>query len=102
MGLQRRKAHAVPEAELVHAQGMQSITNLIVRRRFGADGADGPVVALNAHGDVVPPGRGLEPWTLMAAPMAEGKPLWPRGGREQERLLATYTFALRALEALQA
>ena len=27
--------HGVPQAE-VHAQGMQSITNLIVRRRYGA------------------------------------------------------------------
>ncbi|HTH80755.1 MAG TPA: peptidase M20, partial [Ramlibacter sp.] len=47
--------HAVPEAD-VHAQGMQSITNLIVRRKYGA----GRVIALNAHGDVVPPGEG---WT---------------------------------------
>ena len=35
---------------------MISCTNLVVRKRFG----DGPVVALNAHGDVVPPGEG---WT---------------------------------------
>src|SRR5271166_4761421 len=45
--------HPVPEAE-VRAVGMRSATNLIVRHRFG----DGPVVALNAHGDVVPPGDG--------------------------------------------
>ncbi len=43
-------------AERVKAAGMISATNLIVRHRFG----DGPVVALNAHGDVVPPGGG---WT---------------------------------------
>ncbi len=55
MGLQAEK-HPVPAAE-VQAYGLQSITNLIVRRRFG-DG--GPVIALNAHGDVVPPGEG---WT---------------------------------------
>ena len=36
--------------------GLESITNLIVRRRYGA----GPTIALNAHGDVVPPGEG---WT---------------------------------------
>jgi acetylornithine deacetylase/succinyl-diaminopimelate desuccinylase-like protein len=48
--------HAVPPAE-VQAYGMRSITNLIVRRRYSADGF---VVALNAHGDVVPPGEG---WT---------------------------------------
>ena len=50
------EAHAVPEA-LVQAQGMQSITNLVARRRYGAGGR---IVALNAHGDVVPPGEG---WT---------------------------------------
>ena len=38
------------------ANGMVSATNLVVRTRFG----DGPVIALNAHGDVVPPGEG---WT---------------------------------------
>src|SRR3954451_10417184 len=45
--------HPVP-AELVREAGMVSCTNLVVRKRFG----DGPVVALNAHGDVVPPGEG--------------------------------------------
>src|SRR5690554_1227094 len=48
--------HAGPGAQ-VSDYGMQSITNLIVRRRYGTDG---PVIALNAHGDVVPPGEG---WT---------------------------------------
>jgi hypothetical protein len=48
--------HPVPAAE-VAAGGLASITNLIVRRRFGEGG---PVIALNAHGDVVPPGEG---WT---------------------------------------
>ena len=47
--------HPVPE-DVVRANGMISCTNLVVRKRFG----DGPVVALNAHGDVVPPGEG---WT---------------------------------------
>ena len=50
--------HPVPD-ELVRANGMVSATNLVVRRRFG-EGGGGPVVALNAHGDVVPPGEG---WT---------------------------------------
>ena len=48
--------HPVPEDQ-VRANGMASATNLVVRRRFG-EGV--PVVALNAHGDVVPPGEG---WT---------------------------------------
>ena len=47
--------HPVPQAQ-VRAYGMESITNLIVRRNYGA----GRVIALNAHGDVVPPGEG---WT---------------------------------------
>lgn len=47
--------HAVPQAE-VKAYGLESITNLIVRRKYG----EGPTIALNAHGDVVPPGEG---WT---------------------------------------
>jgi succinyl-diaminopimelate desuccinylase len=41
--------HAVPTADVL-ANGMISATNLIVRHRFGP----GPVIALNAHGDVVP------------------------------------------------
>ncbi len=48
--------HKVPDA-LVKANGMVSATNLIVRRKFGQGG---PTIALNAHGDVVPPGTG---WT---------------------------------------
>ena len=47
--------YPVPERD-VRAAGLVSLTNLIVRRRFGA----GPVIALNSHGDVVPPGEG---WT---------------------------------------
>ena len=50
--------HAVTQAE-VEARGLQSITNLIVRRNYAKDGA-GLTIALNAHGDVVPPGDG---WT---------------------------------------
>ena len=45
--------HPVP-ADVVRQNGMISATNLVVRHRFG----DGPTVALNAHGDVVPPGEG--------------------------------------------
>ncbi len=41
-------------ARQVRAAGLASLTNLIVRRRFGT----GPTIALNAHGDVVPPGEG--------------------------------------------
>ena len=48
--------HAVPTAD-VQAYGMESITNLIVRRPLGSRRQDH---CLNAHGDVVPPGEG---WT---------------------------------------
>ena len=48
--------HPVP-ADAVHAYGMESITNLIVRRPYGPPGS-GRTIALNAHGDVVPPGEG--------------------------------------------
>src|SRR3546814_17435886 len=47
--------HRVPAAT-VKAAGMIAATNLVVRKKFG----DGPVIALNAHGDVVSPGAG---WT---------------------------------------
>ena len=61
MGLEAEK-HPVPQAE-VHAAGLQSVTNLIVRRKYGADDDAGQsnaglTVLLNAHGDVVPPGEG--------------------------------------------
>ena len=45
---------AVPK-QRVRDYGMESVTNLIVRHKFGNDG---PTIALNAHGDVVPPGDG--------------------------------------------
>ncbi|QPF75178.1 ArgE/DapE family deacylase [Roseateles sp. DAIF2] len=94
-GYQAEK-HAVPEAE-VRDYGLQSITNLIVRRRF-AEG--GPVIALNAHGDVVPPGEG---WTHgpYSGDIADGK-LYGRASAVSKSDFATYTFALRALEALGA
>ncbi|ODV10964.1 MAG: peptidase M20 [Rubrivivax sp. SCN 70-15] len=92
MGLQAER-HPVPAAE-VRAYGLQSITNLIVRRRFG-DG--GPVIALNAHGDVVPPGEG---WTHdpYGAEIVAGK-LYGRASAVSKSDFASFTFALRALEA---
>ena len=52
------ESHAVPEAQ-VREYGLQSLTNLVVRRAYG-EGAGARVIGLNAHGDVVPPGEG---WT---------------------------------------
>jgi acetylornithine deacetylase/succinyl-diaminopimelate desuccinylase-like protein len=86
--------HAVPEAE-VRDYGLTSLTNLIVRRRF-AEG--GRTVALNAHGDVVPPGEG---WTHdpYGGEVIDGK-LYGRASAVSKSDFATFSFALRALEAL--
>jgi succinyl-diaminopimelate desuccinylase len=86
--------HPVP-AQAVKDYGLESITNLIVRRRYG-DG--GPVIALNAHGDVVPPGEG---WTHgpYSGEVADGK-LYGRASAVSKSDFASYTFAVRALESL--
>ena len=90
------EAYPVPEAD-VRAYGLQSVTNLIVRRPYGAPGS-GPVVALNAHGDVVPPGDG---WTHdpYGAEIADGK-LYGRAAAVSKSDFASFTFAVRALESL--
>ena len=87
--------HPVPASE-VKAYGLESITNLIVRRRYG----DGPVIALNAHGDVVPPGDG---WTHdpYGGEVVDGK-LYGRASAVSKSDFASYTFAVRALESLGA
>ncbi|MDH4060482.1 MAG: M20/M25/M40 family metallo-hydrolase [Aquincola sp.] len=92
-GYQAEK-HPVPAAE-VKACGLESITNLIVRRRYGDRG---PTIALNAHGDVVPPGEG---WTHdpYGAEIVDGK-LYGRAAAVSKSDFATFTFALRALEAV--
>ena len=94
MGLDVEK-HAVPAAE-VHAAGMESITNLIVRRRYG----EGKTIALNAHGDVVPPGDG---WTHdpYGGEIVDGK-LYGRATAVSKSDMASFTFAVRALESLGA
>ncbi|HPR43012.1 MAG: ArgE/DapE family deacylase [Burkholderiaceae bacterium] len=86
--------HPVP-ADEVRAYGMESITNLIVRRRYG-DG--GRTIALNAHGDVVPPGEG---WTHdpYGAEVVDGK-LYGRAAAVSKSDFASFVFAVRALEAV--
>jgi succinyl-diaminopimelate desuccinylase len=86
--------HAVPDAD-VRAYGMESIVNLIVRRPYAAGG---PTLALNAHGDVVPPGEG---WTHppYGAVIEDGY-LYGRAAAVSKSDFATYVFAARALEAL--
>ena len=85
--------HAVPAAE-VHAAGLQSITNLIVRRKYGA----GKIVLLNAHGDVVPPGEG---WTHdpYGGEIENGN-IYGRAAAVSKCDFSTYAFAVRALEAV--
>ncbi len=83
-------------AEQVKAAGLESITNLIVRRKYGA----GRTVALNAHGDVVPPGEG---WTYppYGGEVHEGK-LYGRAAAVSKCDFSTFIFATRALESLGA
>ena len=85
--------YPVPAAE-VTAYGLESLTNLVVRRFYGP----GPTIALNAHGDVVPPGDG---WTHdpYGAEIVDGK-LYGRASAVSKSDFATYTFAVRALESL--
>ena len=99
--------HPVPDAD-VKAYGLTTLTNLIVRRAYGTSGrqdAAGPavrgrVIALNAHGDVVPPGEG---WTHDPyGGEVEGGKLYGRASAVSKSDFATYTFAVRALETLKA
>ena len=85
--------HAVPEAD-VKAYGLESIINLIVRRKYGA----GKTIALNAHGDVVPPGEG---WTHDPyGGEIENGAMYGRATAVSKSDFSTFTFATRALESL--
>ena len=87
--------HVVPEAE-VKAYGLETLTNLIVRRHYG----EGRTIALNAHGDVVPPGEG---WSKdpYGGDIEDGK-LYGRASAVSKCDFSTFTFAARALEAVNA
>jgi acetylornithine deacetylase/succinyl-diaminopimelate desuccinylase family protein len=82
--------HAVPP-DLAAAHGMISATNLVLRQKFGP----GPTIALNAHGDVVPPGEG---WSTdpYGAAIIDG---WMvgRGAAVSKSDIASYAFAVAAL-----
>jgi succinyl-diaminopimelate desuccinylase len=86
--------HPVPEP-LVRANGMVSAVNLVVRERFG----EGPVIALNAHGDVVPPGEG---WSSdpYGGEIRDGW-MYGRGVAVSKSDFSTYAYALLALKALE-
>lgn len=96
------EALTVPQAA-VRAAGMIAVTNLIVRERFGDGG--GPCIALNAHGDVVPPGLG---WTqdpyggAIVEDPQQGATMYGRGVAVSKSDFATYAFALLALKQLKA
>lgn len=85
--------HAVPQ-NIVQAAGLQSITNLVVRRHYGP----GKTVLLNAHGDVVPPGEG---WTKdpYGGEIEDGK-IYGRASAVSKGDFSSFTFATRALEAV--
>ena len=86
--------HRPPDAQ-VKRYGMVSVTNLVVRERFGT--GTGPMIALNAHGDVVPPGQG---WTHDPYGAEEkGGAIYGRGAAVSKSDFATYAFALLALKS---
>ena len=93
MGIAVEK-HEVPQAE-VQAAGLETITNLVARRHYGAGGI---TVAMNAHGDVVPPGEG---WTKnpYGGDIENGK-IYGRASAVSKCDFSTFTFATRALEAV--
>ena len=93
MGIPVEK-YDVPQAE-VQAAGLESITNLVARRQYGQGGR---VVAMNAHGDVVPPGEG---WTKnpYGGEIENGK-IYGRASAVSKCDFSTFTFATRALEAV--
>ena len=96
MGFEVEK-HPVPAAE-VHAAGLQSITNLIVRRKYGNVAGAGKTILLNAHGDVVPPGEG---WTRdpYGGEIDNGN-IYGRAAAVSKCDFSTFAFAVRALEAV--
>ncbi|MGH8833350.1 MAG: M20/M25/M40 family metallo-hydrolase, partial [Polaromonas sp.] len=97
MGIAVEK-YEVPQAE-VQAAGLETITNLVARRRYGDAGLKGGrIVAMNAHGDVVPPGEG---WTKnpYGGEIENGK-IYGRAAAVSKCDFSTFTFATRALEAV--
>lgn len=107
MGLSAEQ-YEVPQHE-VQQHGLQAITNLIVRQEFTPQGhqtapvqqlksSSGLTIALNAHGDVVPPGEG---WTHnpYGGEIHDGF-MFGRASAVSKSDFSTFTFALRALQDL--
>jgi succinyl-diaminopimelate desuccinylase len=82
--------YRVPDAAASGA-GMVAVTNLVVRHRFG----DGLTIALNAHGDAVPPGTGWA-YDPYGATVVDGR-MYGRGVAVSKSDFATYAYALLAL-----
>ena len=81
--------------DIVKEAGLESITNLIVRREY----LSGPTIALNAHGDVVPPGEGWS-YDPYAAVVKDGV-MYGHATAVSKCDFSTFTFAVRALESLK-
>jgi acetylornithine deacetylase/succinyl-diaminopimelate desuccinylase-like protein len=89
------ESYPVP-TDRVRDYGLQSLTNLVVRRPYGDAGR---VIGLNAHGDVVPPGEG---WTHdpYGGAIVDGR-LYGRASAVSKSDFSTYVFATRAIETLR-
>ncbi|MBV7508350.1 ArgE/DapE family deacylase [Bacillus sp. sid0103] len=83
----------VDEAE-VKAAGMISLANVLSRTEFG--NGEGTNIALNAHGDVVPPGLG---WSVdpYGGAVINGK-MYGRGVAVSKSDIAAYSYAVLALK----
>ncbi|TVY11262.1 ArgE/DapE family deacylase [Paenibacillus cremeus] len=92
MGFEKVSLLEVDPSE-VKAAGMLSLANVVAAVAFG-DG-DGPRIALNAHGDVVPPGLG---WSVdpYGGEIRNGK-MYGRGVAVSKSDIAAYTYAVQAL-----
>jgi acetylornithine deacetylase/succinyl-diaminopimelate desuccinylase-like protein len=94
--------HAERTAELLHHFGFEAEKHPVpaqeVKDYSNGSGA-GKTIALNAHGDVVPPGEG---WTHgpYSGEVVDGK-LYGRASAVSKSDFATFTFATRAIESLK-
>lgn len=86
--------HEVDEHQ-VRKVGMFKVANVVADVTIGS--GHGPVIALNSHGDVVPPGLG---WSVnpYGGDIIDGK-IYGRGAAVSKSDIAAYTFAVRAIQA---
>ncbi|WP_174733447.1 ArgE/DapE family deacylase [Mesobacillus harenae] len=85
------------DANEVKEAGMISLANVVAKVVFGA--GNGARIALNAHGDVVPPGLG---WSVdpYGGEVIDGK-MFGRGVAVSKSDIAAYTYAVMALKQTQ-